>query len=103
MHRHLVVLATALQLCQAQNILSGASLFIGGKSPVISTSYGQFQGKNDDRTGTSNYLGVPYASAPRFDHSVVADQPFSGVQGKRPPSKSHFSAAPSGVMADVLL
>jgi len=82
MRPNVVLLATCLQLCQAQNILSGATLFVGGKSPVITTSYGKFQGKNDDPTRTSNYLGISYASAPRFDHSVINDRPFAEIQGK---------------------
>ena len=83
MYQYLAILVAGLQLCQAaRNPLSGATLFLGGKSPIVNTGYTQYQGKNDDVTETSNYLGVPYASAPRFDHSVVHEIKQSGVQGE---------------------
>lgn len=54
----LAVLASALGLSRATTqIVTGATLFVGGSSPVVKTSYAQFQGRNDDNTGTSNYLG----------------------------------------------
>lgn len=58
MLQQLAVLASALGLCHATTqIVTGATLFVGDASPIVSTSYAQFQGKNDDNTGTSNYLG----------------------------------------------
>jgi len=82
---YILVLIASSQWYQVHSsLLSGATLFVGGKSPIVTTSYAQFQGKDDDITGTSNYLGIPYASAPRFDHSVIADQPVSGILGRPP-------------------
>ncbi|OBR12533.1 Carboxylic ester hydrolase [Colletotrichum higginsianum IMI 349063] len=81
MLQQLAVLVSALGLCHATTqIVTGASLFVGDSSPIVNTSYARFQGKNDNRTGTSNYLGIPYATAARFSHSVLADTAVSGVQ-----------------------
>lgn len=53
------------------NIISGATLFTGPASPIVDLGYAKYQGKDDAGTQTSNYLGVKYANAPRFDHSTV--------------------------------
>ena len=55
-------------------------LLNGGPSPIVKTSYASFQGKQDIVTGTSNYLGIPYAHAPRFDHARLFNDQLSGVQ-----------------------
>lgn len=78
MRKSLITALCMLEGCGAV-ITSGTKLFIGGKSPVVTTRYGQFQGRGDILTRTSNYLGIPYASAPRFDHSIVASTPFSEI------------------------
>ncbi|KXH32332.1 sterol esterase carbohydrate esterase family CE10 [Colletotrichum simmondsii] len=81
MLQRLAILASAVGVCHATTqIVTGATLFVGDSTPIVSTSYAQFQGKNDDRTGTSNYLGIPYATAARFNHSVLAETVVSGVQ-----------------------
>lgn len=58
MLQRLAILASAVGICHATTqIVTGATLFVGDSTPIVNTSYAQFQGKNDDRTGTSNYLG----------------------------------------------
>ncbi|RDW60637.1 carboxylic ester hydrolase-37 [Coleophoma cylindrospora] len=80
MLRYLPVIAAALQLCNAQFSISGADLFIGGSTPIVDTGYAKFQGKQDLLTQSDNYLGITYASAPRFDHSILANQTLRGIQ-----------------------
>jgi carboxylesterase type B len=60
--------------------LASAQLFVGGKAPIVETSYAQFQGKQDALTRTNNYLGIPYAHAPRFDHARLFNDTLEGVQ-----------------------
>lgn len=60
--------------------LASAQLFVGGASPIVETSYARFQGRQDELTGTNNYLGIPYAHAPRFDHARLFDDQLEGVQ-----------------------
>jgi carboxylesterase type B len=57
-----------------------AQLFVGGSSPIVDTGYARFQGRQDDITKTDNYLGIPYAHAPRFDHARVFNDKLEGVQ-----------------------
>lgn len=57
------------------NFVSAATLFTGPASPIIDLGYARYQGKDDAVTETSNYLGVKYANAPRFDHSIVFKGP----------------------------
>ncbi|SMQ51504.1 unnamed protein product [Zymoseptoria tritici ST99CH_1A5] len=60
--------------------LTTAQLFVGGSSPIVDTGYARFQGRRDEVTKTDNYLGIPYAHAPRFDHARIFDDQLSGVQ-----------------------
>lgn len=53
------------------NLISSATLFTGPASPIIDLGYAKYRGKDDALTQTSNYLGVKYANAPRFDHSTI--------------------------------
>lgn len=39
-------------------LLSGATLFAGGASPIVTAPAGSFQGRDDARTQSSNYLGT---------------------------------------------
>ena len=55
-------------------------LIPSGQAPIIETPYARFQGKNDLVTSTSNYLGIPYARAPRFDHAQLFNETLEGVQ-----------------------
>jgi hypothetical protein len=57
------------------NVLSGATLFTGPASPIIDLGYASYRGKDDSLTQTSNYLGMKYANAPRYDHAIVFDGP----------------------------
>ncbi|KAF7193480.1 putative secreted lipase [Pseudocercospora fuligena] len=61
-------------------LLSASTLYTGGPSPIVNLGWAQFQGKNDELTGTSNYLGIRYAVAPRFDHAQLFNGPLEGIQ-----------------------
>lgn len=56
MQRHILALAGVLQLV-AGDVISATTLFVGGDSPIVETSYAKFQGRDDTLTSTSNYLG----------------------------------------------
>lgn len=60
--------------------LASAQLFVGGSAPIVETSYARFQGRQDGLTGTNNYLGIPYAHAPRFDHARLFNDKLADVQ-----------------------
>ncbi|KAL5332203.1 Alpha/Beta hydrolase protein [Aspergillus crustosus] len=62
------------------DIVSAARKFTGGPAPVVELDYGKFRGVGDDITGTYNYLGIPYAHAPRFDLSTPITHPLAGIQ-----------------------
>lgn len=69
-----------LALTLSLAVLTSAQLFVGGKAPIVETSYAQFEGRQDEITGTNNYLGIPYAHAPRFDHAQLFNDKLEGVQ-----------------------
>lgn len=48
---------TAAQPANPFNLLSAATLFTGPATPVVDTGYARFQGKQDQVTQSSNYLG----------------------------------------------
>lgn len=56
MLKRLIALICIHKLCKAE-VISGATFLLGGKSPIVETSYARFQGKDDILTRTSNYLG----------------------------------------------
>ncbi|KAK2768456.1 hypothetical protein FQN54_000311 [Arachnomyces sp. PD_36] len=62
------------------DIVSAVREFTGGPAPVVDLDYGKFQGVEDDITGTYNYLGIPYANAPRFALSTPITEPLPGIQ-----------------------
>jgi carboxylesterase type B len=64
------------------NVLSGATLFTGPASPIIDLGYASYRGKDDSLTRTSNYLGMKYANAPRYDHATVFDGPVASSSGQ---------------------
>lgn len=81
--RSLLTLLTGFAAAQSNNpfsFLSASTLFIGGPSPIVDTGWARFQGKNDDRTYSSNYLGIRYATARRFDHARLFNSPLPGIQ-----------------------
>jgi hypothetical protein len=58
MYGYLPLVSCLLHAASAQkNILSGATLFAGPKSPIVDAGYAQFQGKNDANTQSENYFG----------------------------------------------
>lgn len=60
-----LAVCTFLRTAAAQsNPISGATLFTGPAAPIVDLGYAQYQGKQDARTQTSNYLGLKYANAP---------------------------------------
>jgi acetylcholinesterase len=71
-------LALTLAGLASGQLLGG--LIPSGEAPTVETSYARFQGKNDLVTSTSNYLGIPYARAPRFDHAQLFNETLEGVQ-----------------------
>ncbi|KAI5359782.1 putative carboxylesterase, type B, carboxylesterase type B, active, alpha/Beta hydrolase [Septoria linicola] len=71
-------LALSLAGLASGQLLGG--LIPSGEAPIVETSYARFQGKNDLVTSTSNYLGIPYARAPRFDHAQLFNETLEGVQ-----------------------
>jgi hypothetical protein len=56
----------------SSGFISAATLFTGPDAPVVDLGYARYRGKQDNLTHTSNYLGVPYAKASRFDHAQVS-------------------------------
>ncbi|OAA42043.1 sterol esterase carbohydrate esterase family CE10 [Beauveria brongniartii RCEF 3172] len=64
----------------SSTLFSAAKLFSGEPSPIVNLSYAQYRGVQDDKTNTSNYLGIPYAKASRFDHSQLFEQKLGDVQ-----------------------
>lgn len=74
----MIALTLSLAGLASAQLLGG--LIPSGKAPIVETSYARFQGKNDLVTDTSNYLGIPYAKAPRFDHAQLFNDKLSGVQ-----------------------
>jgi hypothetical protein len=77
-HAKMFALTLSFAGLASAQLLGG--LLNGGPSPIVKTSYASFQGKQDIVTGTSNYLGIPYAHAPRFDHARLFNDQLSGVQ-----------------------
>lgn len=75
----LIVLATRA----SASLFSAAKLFVGGAAAPVQLDYVHLDGIKDDGTQTNNYLGIPYAKAPRFDHA----QPYTASD-----SLGNFSA-----------
>ncbi|KAF2756481.1 sterol esterase [Pseudovirgaria hyperparasitica] len=61
-------------------IISAAKLFIGGPADAVNLDYASFRGAKDLRTGTKNYLGMPYARPERFRRSKLLTTKLEGVQ-----------------------
>lgn len=80
-----------------------AQLFVGGLAPIVNTSYASFQGRQDDITGTNNYLGITYAKAPRFDHAQLFNDTLPGIQNATQygPACPQHLMAPSIVAPDI--
>lgn len=49
--------AVTAQADNPLSFVSASTLWSGGSSPIVNTTYASFQGKEDDRTKTSNYIG----------------------------------------------
>lgn len=76
----MLTLIHALVGVASAQLLSGLLPLPAGKAPIVETSYARFEGKRDAITGTYNYLGIPYAKAPRFDHAQLFNDTLEGVQ-----------------------
>lgn len=95
-------LAAAQQPKNPFNLISAATLFTGPAAPVIDLGYAKYRGKQDALTDTSNYLGLKYAEAPRFDHSVIYHGETNGSSDKVYDASHYGPACPQFDIAGFL-
>ncbi|PHH66126.1 hypothetical protein CDD81_189 [Ophiocordyceps australis] len=59
---------------------SANPFFTGGDAPIVDLGHAKYRGIRDELTQTSNYLGIPYIKAQRFDHGRLYNDPLDGIQ-----------------------